>query len=92
MKIDEVNILEMLKFYDNRIVIATDENELVLFKLKERGFVGTESFCIQLNGKILKTLKRLPTVIKHLSSIIMENNLEDGVKLLLSEFKTESIK
>ncbi|MCD0480361.1 hypothetical protein LPB90_18135 [Chryseobacterium sp. LC2016-29] len=92
MQIDELNILDILTFYENRIVIATNENELVLYKAKERGFVGTETYCIQLNGKIIKTLKRVPTVIKHLSSLIKNNSLEDGMKLLLSEYKLESIK
>lgn len=92
MQIDELNILDILTFYENRIVIATNENELILYKAKERGFVGTETYCIELNGKIIKTLKRIPTVIKHLSSEIKVNNLEDGVKLLLSEYKIESIK
>lgn len=86
------NITELLDYYDNNIVVADNDNELILFKLKERGFVGTQTFCIQFNGKILKRPKRLVTVIKHINCLVAKYNLQDGVSLLLTEYSLESMK
>lgn len=92
MKIEKENLEDLLSFFDDSITIADDENELVLFKQKARGFVGTHSYCMQLNGKIIKALKRVPTVIKHLKEIIKLYKLEDGVTLLLQEYQLEKDK
>lgn len=90
MIIEQEKIIELLEHFYNNVVVADNDNELILFKIKERGFVGTQTYCIQYNGKIQKKMKRLPTVVKYLNELITKYSLQDGVTLLLSELILET--
>lgn len=89
MNINKEKIAELLDLFENKVTAGSKENELTLLKTSQRGFVGTQTYYLKLNGVVLKKAKRLPTIVKFFNINIEKYGLQESINKLLIETQVE---